>query len=558
MKKRMKGLISWWLVFAMLFSSVSVSFAAETGEVQSTYARYYKGSEALKLYDNVWISNTSAIYALNYGEGADTLTSQVSSLEEENRSENKILVGWNLWAKHNSGDLNAGPIEKSLTEVVTEDDITFCENNDSNYHDPLIEPRYVDKYIIDPPPTNETFTVGGKVYDIDSNDYIETDKVSYQWYGFSAQTYTVVGGGNSGDGFIEGDIDQGTCSDDGIWSDDSRIVVYFPTEAGDVVKVTPITSGSSAGLNATVIGYDGEEHNYTLNDGIYYHENDVDETDYGLLMTNFAEGVTFKIEVIRYDETALLEGQTDEILNTNDLDYGKYFCRLTFDEAGENIVLDSEEVEFAYIAPPHIHPICGAEHTDIGDHTGSCEDITWTAWEETDYLPEETGNYYLTSDVEIDNSWFPADGTVLCLNGYSIIELEDCNVIETYGEFTLSDCKKTGKITRAAGTSGGGIEVNFHPLDMYGGIICGHSEYIGGGIVIFETEFNMYGGEISGNNAEREGGGVFHGIYCRAAPAFQSRWRRAALRPVAGLSAAECGRTHNHRTGHNLEAPLSR
>ena len=89
MKKRLKGLISCWLAVAMLFSSVSVSFAAETGEVQSTYARYYKGSEALKLNDNVWISQTSAIYDLYYGEGADTLTSQVSSLEEENRPENK-------------------------------------------------------------------------------------------------------------------------------------------------------------------------------------------------------------------------------------------------------------------------------------------------------------------------------------------------------------------------------------------------------------------------------------------------------------------------------------
>ena len=26
------------------------------------------------------------------------------------------------------------------------------------------------------------------------------------------------------------------------------------------------------------------------------------------------------------------------------------------------------------------HPICGKTHKDIGDHTGTCEDVTWTAW----------------------------------------------------------------------------------------------------------------------------------------------------------------------------------
>ena len=27
----------------------------------------------------------------------------------------------------------------------------------------------------------------------------------------------------------------------------------------------------------------------------------------------------------------------------------------------------------------HAHPICGSSHTDIGNHTGSCENKTWTA-----------------------------------------------------------------------------------------------------------------------------------------------------------------------------------
>lgn len=34
----------------------------------------------------------------------------------------------------------------------------------------------------------------------------------------------------------------------------------------------------------------------------------------------------------------------------------------------------------------HSHPICGAAHTDIGDHTGACETVTWTAWNGTDKI----------------------------------------------------------------------------------------------------------------------------------------------------------------------------
>ena len=31
----------------------------------------------------------------------------------------------------------------------------------------------------------------------------------------------------------------------------------------------------------------------------------------------------------------------------------------------------------------HTHPICGKSHTDIGDHTGECGDVEWTAWDGT-------------------------------------------------------------------------------------------------------------------------------------------------------------------------------
>ena len=195
MKKRMKGLISWWLVFAMLFSSVTVSFAAETAEVQSTDASYYIGSESLALNSSARGKTTEL--SLYYGEGAETLTEQVSSLEKANRPENKILLGWKLWGMHYYGELHSGPREKTLTDVVTAEDIEICFEGDGyddgdNYYNPLVEPHYVDKYIIDPQPTNETFTVGGKEYNIDDGEYYDTTDVTYQWHLWETVPYTVV------------------------------------------------------------------------------------------------------------------------------------------------------------------------------------------------------------------------------------------------------------------------------------------------------------------------------------------------------------------------------
>ena len=50
----------------------------------------------------------------------------------------------------------------------------------------------------------------------------------------------------------------------------------------------------------------------------------------------------------------------------------------------------------------HSHPVCGETHTDIGDHTGPCGDVTWTEWNGNDMDAETrdiqltTGHYYLS------------------------------------------------------------------------------------------------------------------------------------------------------------------
>ena len=72
---------------------------------------------------------------------------------------------------------------------------------------------------------------------------------------------------------------------------------------------------------------------------------------------------------------------------------------------------------FAVVIPSHAsHPICGAEHSDIGDHTGTCEAVDWTAWDGKSDLAAD-GNYYLADNAEITSTIDVEAEVNLCLNG---------------------------------------------------------------------------------------------------------------------------------------------
>lgn len=162
----------------------------------------------------------------------------------------------------------------------------------------------------------------------------------------------------------------------------------------------------------------------------------------------------------------------------------------------------------------HKHCVCGAEHQTIGDHK-NIDEKTFTEWTDTlveeqngagntasNSLPTTAGNYYLTKDVVISETWKPADGTVLCLNGKTITgEVKDKYVIYiTNGSFDLTDCSRnTGSIAYG----GGGVFVDKgKTFNMYAGII---RNSINRGLVIYGTA-NMYDGVIKEN-----GGGVILG-----------------------------------------------
>jgi len=159
----------------------------------------------------------------------------------------------------------------------------------------------------------------------------------------------------------------------------------------------------------------------------------------------------------------------------------------------------------------HSHPICGKAHTDIGDHTGACADITWTEWDSVNSMPTEAGAYYLDGDVTLSSSWEIPEGVEisLCLNGHSLSGNNAVRVVTINKTATLNlcDCStaQTGKITEGyrSDYSGSGVWVSQNStFNMYGGsIVQNETSYQGGGVYIFQGTFNMYGGSIFENTA---------------------------------------------------------
>lgn len=185
----------------------------------------------------------------------------------------------------------------------------------------------------------------------------------------------------------------------------------------------------------------------------------------------------------------------------------------------------------------HTHPICGTTHTDIGDHTGECADVVWTAWDGTsdiDYGDDNTAYVYLSGNAERSEQFAVKDGKMLylCLNGYSITRTTDSTdafdaVIRVYGDaqLVLCDCKGSGTITHSVDVYGRGVRLgdssSTGDFIMYGGEISGNRIDIsahsaaagdGAGVEAQQSDFTMYGGKITNNHvikgSNNEGGGV--------------------------------------------------
>ena len=164
-----------------------------------------------------------------------------------------------------------------------------------------------------------------------------------------------------------------------------------------------------------------------------------------------------------------------------------------------------------------------AANEDLSSHTHE----GWTAINTATELTgiDKAGNYYLTDNVTLteNEAWKPADGVVLCLNGYSITGADGQEAIQVNSgvTFTLTDChtgNEVGQITHKTDASGCGVDVQYGTFNMYGGSITGNQTdgnyndgtTFGAGVYVATySVFNMYGGKITGNMGYSGGGGVY-------------------------------------------------
>lgn len=171
----------------------------------------------------------------------------------------------------------------------------------------------------------------------------------------------------------------------------------------------------------------------------------------------------------------------------------------------------------------HSHPVCGKTHTDIGDHTGPCGDVTWTAWNgpaangntNITYDSNNTAYIYLADNVNISNALtIPQDHTLyLCLNGKTIsyngegiIYNNGGGLIYINGAATICDCENTGCIKYEKTQKYIQISTihSWGTLNLYGGTISRMNANDNGHAIRTRSgsEFNMYGGTVSNDGTE--------------------------------------------------------
>ena len=233
--------------------------------------------------------------------------------------------------------------------------------------------------------------------------------------------------------------------------------------------------------------------------------------------------------------------------------------RATLDMTRLHAISEALNTPMTVAEGEHIHPVCGKEHHDVGNHKTDSQvtftklwmdngklkigdtELPATVTQDKGYFDQgqnvmcyelPAGNYYLGSSITLDYPIYIAShyaiasaskDVKLCLNGYTITANGDfsaivCSSVVSKTTFTLTDCQQTaGTITHAANKTGSGVLLysngNGTRFNMYGGSLTHNTAERGGGVNIVANGdggiFNLYGGVISANEANDAGGGVY-------------------------------------------------
>lgn len=171
----------------------------------------------------------------------------------------------------------------------------------------------------------------------------------------------------------------------------------------------------------------------------------------------------------------------------------------------------------------HSHPVCGKTHTDIGDHTGPCGDVTWTAWSgpaangdtNITYDSNNTAYIYLTGNVEMSKAltipqgytlYLCLNGKTISYNGEGIIYNNGGGLIYINGAATICDCENTGCIKYEKTQEYIQISTihSWGTLNLYGGTISRMNTNNNGYAIRTRSgsKLNMYGGTVSNDGTE--------------------------------------------------------
>lgn len=171
-------------------------------------------------------------------------------------------------------------------------------------------------------------------------------------------------------------------------------------------------------------------------------------------------------------------------------------------------------------AAEHSHPICGASHKNIGNHTGTCSSQTWTAWDGTDMdtnaddIQLTAGHYYLSDNVTLDSTIEISGEVYLCLNGctlsYSKYVSGDSNsvggmvLLDNSAVLNVCDCKGDGNIVHDYNYDSNWRKSTVRvkrgsTLNLYGGsVIMERGKAVAAVDLDYDTgaNFYMYGGKV--------------------------------------------------------------
>lgn len=171
----------------------------------------------------------------------------------------------------------------------------------------------------------------------------------------------------------------------------------------------------------------------------------------------------------------------------------------------------------------HSHPVCGETHTDIGDHTGTCEAVTWTAWSgpaangdtNITYDSNNTAYIYLAGNVEMSKAltipqgytlYLCLNGKTISYNGEGIIYNNGGGLIYINGAATICDCENTGCIKYEKTQEYIQISTihSWGTLNLYGGTISRMNTNNNGYAIRTRSgsKLNMYGGTVSNDGTE--------------------------------------------------------